>query len=179
MEQEADLVTYLTVWLSRELDTEEDPPLLLTQAYRIGRANNPLKPFPRDVIITFANAHMQKRVFDFAREKGGITHDKDTIQVFLDLALEALAKRRELKEIIAILQDAHIRLRWAGPLKIQVFNKNQSYFIFNEETGLEVLHLLHLPKPPRPDRTSTKWKLNLAISPNKDSLKFTKMGITT
>lgn len=104
-------------------------------------------------------------------------HNKDTIQVFLDLAPEALNKQKELKEIIAILQDAHICFRWAGPLKVQVFYKNQSYFIFSKETGLEVLHLLHLPKPPRSDRISAKRKLNLVTSPNKDSPKLTKTGL--
>lgn len=89
---------------------------------------------------------MKQLVYNFAREHGHIQHDKDAAQVYLDLALEAIAKRKELKEIL-ILKEAHIRFRWAGPLKLQVFYKKEPYFIRDEESGLEVLHHLHLSKP--------------------------------
>lgn len=92
VEQATDLVTYIMMQLSKELEMEENFLAFLTQAYRIGRVINPAKPFPRDVIINFANAHLKKRVFDLAREKGSIMHNKDLIHVYLDIAPEALAK---------------------------------------------------------------------------------------
>lgn len=132
------------------LRLDENLPLLLTQAYRIGRANNLTWPFPRDIIITFASSAMKHVVFDFAKENGGILHHNDKVQVFLDLALEVLAKRRELKEIMVVLRDAHIQFCWAGPLKIQVFHKSHTYFIYDKPSGFEILQILHLPKPPHP-----------------------------
>lgn len=93
---------------------------------------------------------------ELAKKNGFLLHLSEKVQVYPDIAPEALAKRKELKEFVAVLRDANVRFHWASPLKIQVFYKGHSYFIFDEESGLEVLQILNLSKPPRPDRQSTK-----------------------
>lgn len=103
-------------------------------------------------------------------------HNKDIIHGYLDLASEALAKWKELKEISAILRDAHVHFRWAGPLKIQVFYKHKSYFIFNEESGLEVLHL---PKLPCQTECSPKGSQTWSHLRIRTPQKLTKTGPTT
>lgn len=108
VENSTDLISYVTDWLISSLKVGEVLLPMLSQAYRIGRANNPTRPFPRDIIITFISVSVKKWVFDYAKENDGILNHKDKIQVFLDLAPEALAKCKELKEIIAILRDVHI-----------------------------------------------------------------------
>lgn len=178
MENSTDFASYMISWLISTLKMEDVSFPLLSQAYRICRANNPAKPFPRDVIITFLNLQMKKLVFDYARENGGILY-LNKIQVFLDLAPEALAKRKALKEIMAVLIDAHVRFQLTGPLKLMVFYKNCTYVIHDEESGLEILQLLHLPKPPCPERALLKRKLYTNASPNKKALKSTRTHIGT
>lgn len=46
MEKTTDLTVYISSWLMETLQLDEDLQLLLTQAYRLGRANNPTRPFP-------------------------------------------------------------------------------------------------------------------------------------
>lgn len=171
-EKNADLTSYLSFWFSNSLKME-DYGTLLTQAYRIGRANNPTRPFPRDIIITFATTYLKSLIFDYAKEHDGIMHYNNKIQVFLDLAPEALAKQKELKEIMAILRDANVHFCWVGLLKIQVFYKSHKYFIYDKGSGLEILYLLHLPKPPCQERF-LKRKLQMNLSPNKETTKLTK-----
>lgn len=152
---------------------------ILSQSYRIGRVNNPAKPFPRDIIISFYSLQTKKLVFDYARENGGIPYHNDRIQVFLDLAPEAFTKHKELKEIVAVLRDAHGRFHWAGSLKLMVFYKNRTYVIHNADSGLEILHMLHLPRPPRPERALFKRKLYVNTSPTKEAPKMTRTDIGT
>lgn len=110
-------------------------------------------------------------VLRHARENGHTLHNMDKKQVFPDIGPEALDKRRELREIIAILQDANIRFRWASLLKLQIFFKGHSYFISDKESRIEVLQNLNLPKPPRRERQPTKRKLQLTAIPPKDPKK--------
>lgn len=70
-------------------------------------------------------------------------------------------KRKELREIMAMLRDANLRFWWSSPPKVQVFYKGHSYFIFSEESDLAVLQILNMPKPPRAQRQSVKHKLQL------------------
>lgn len=87
--------------------------------------------------------------------------------MFSDLAPETISKKKELKEIIAVLRDANIRFRWATPLTLHISHKMHFYFINNKDSGLEVLHLLKLLKPPRSEQLS-KRKLHFMKTPPKD-----------
>lgn len=84
-ENSNDLASYIESWLTTSLKMKDVPPPLLSQAYRIARANNPTRPFPRDIIITFCSSQMKKKMFfDCVKESDSILHHKDKIQVFLD-----------------------------------------------------------------------------------------------
>lgn len=67
----------------------------LSQAYRLGRLNNPARVHPRDIIITFMNIRDKNRIQEFAKDNGHIWHFSDRIQVYPDLAPETLKKRKE------------------------------------------------------------------------------------
>lgn len=179
VENSNNLALYLSFYLISSLKMEDVSPPLLFQPYRICRVNNPMRSFPRDIIITFCSFQVKQMVFDYAKENNGILHYNDKIHIYLDLAPEALAKHKELREIIAILRDAHVRFRWAGPLKLLVFYKNLTYTFLDEESGLELLHLLNLSKPPRPEKASYKRRLQMNASPSKDTPKITRTDIGT
>lgn len=49
------LFAYILAWLSKVLDLEKGVEVVLTQAYRIGRPNNPTRLLPRDIVITLSD----------------------------------------------------------------------------------------------------------------------------
>lgn len=137
---------------------------IITQAYRIGRLHMPLRSQPRDVVVTFADIATKNRILDMAKDKGHLLFKDVRIQVFKDLAPKFLAKKQELKEILDIIRDAHLRHRWALPIKLQVLYKGQSYFIRSEEEGFDILQSLGIATPMSTDRNAAKRKLAIQSS---------------
>lgn len=113
--------------------------LLLTQSFRLGKPNQPMRQFPRDVIATFFEVHTRNWVLALAKEKGFLKYKQNKLQVFPDLKPKTLQKFRELKDIMNALREANIRHRWASPLKLQILYKGKSIFIRSEEEGLEYI----------------------------------------
>lgn len=87
----------------------------------LARPNNPARQTLRNIVVTFADICVKNCIIELAREKGYLLHKSDQVQVYIDLTLEALQKKRELREIIAALKKAKVRHRWATPIKLQVF----------------------------------------------------------
>lgn len=159
--------------LSDLLKIKERTAPIITQDYRIGCPNMPTRPQPRDVVITFADINMKNRILDMTKDTGYL-YKEERIQVFKDLSPEALAKKRELKEILAILRDVNLRHRWASPIKLQLLYKGKSYFIRSEEEGFEILQSLGIATPMARERASAKHKLVLQSPPSQASKKSHK-----
>lgn len=166
VEEGAGLTSFMATWLAGILHLENRGAPIITQAYRVGRPNDPSRPLPRDVIVTFVDIETKSKVLEKAKDTGYVLYKDDHIQVYKDLAPEALAKKRELKEILAILRDVNIRHRWASPIKLQVFYKGKSYFVKSEEEGFDLLQLLGVATPMATEKASAKRKLNLQTSPS-------------
>lgn len=164
-ESEADLNIYMMSWLASELKLEGNCAPLLTQSFRLGKANNPARKDPRDIISTFADVRTKNAVLEVAKARGHLLHRQDRVLVFQDLTPETLQKRKELKEITASLREANIRHRWATPLSLQLWCKGKSYTVRSEEEGLEILALLNLATPMKTDKASFKRKLFATGSP--------------
>lgn len=164
LEENSDVYSCMVFWLSGLLNLGERTSPIITLAYRLGCLSVPLRSQPRDVVVTFTDIAMKNRILDMAKDKGHLLFKDEHIQVFKELAPEALAKKRELKEILAMIWDAHLRHRWASPVKLQLFFKGQSYFIRSEE-GFDILQSLGIATPMATDRSSAKRKLALQGSP--------------
>lgn len=173
-EQNTEIKTCMETWLAGVLKLGEGAVPITTQAYRVGRPNVPTKPFPRDVVVTFASIDWKHKILDLAKDKGFLLFGEDRVQVFKDLAPEALAKKRELKEIIALLKDANVGHRWASPIKLQVFYKGKSYFIRSEEEGFDILQSVGIATPMATERAAAKRKLEMHSSPTHASKKTHK-----
>lgn len=170
-ETDTELNIYMSSWLASVLNLEGECAPLLTQSYRLGRANNPVRSLPRDIISTFADIRTKNRVVEEAKKKGYILHYQEQVQVFQDLSPETLQKRKELKEIVASLREANIRHRWASPLKLQVLHNGKAYFIQSEEEGYEILTYLNIATPMKTERASAKRRLSVNGSPSQHTKK--------
>lgn len=159
MEENTTLNTFMESWLSDTLKIGEHVAPIIAQAYRIGFLYAPTRPQPRDVIVTCTNINVKNMILEKAKDKGYLLYKEERIQVFKDLTLEVLVKKRELKEILTILRDVNIRHRWATPIKLQLFYKDKTYFIRNEEEGFEILQSLGIATPMATERASAKHKL--------------------
>lgn len=168
------LYTFMTRWLAGVLKLKDRGPLFLTQAYRVGRLNVPNRPMPRDVIVTFVDVCTKNKVLDMARDTGYVLYKDECIHVYKDLAPEALAKKGEFKEILAILRDMNIWHRWASPIKLQLFYKGKTHFIKMEEEGLDLLQALGVATPMTTERASAKCRLALQTSPPQASKRSNK-----
>lgn len=173
-EQNTALKALMETWLTDVLQIREQAVPITTQAYRVGRPNVPTRPHPRDIVVTFTSIETKHRVLDLAKDKGHLIFGEDRVQVFKDLAPEALAKKRELKEIIAILKDVNVGHRWASPIKLQLFYKGKSYFIRSEEEGFDILQSLGIATPMATERASAKRKLVMHSPPAHASKKTHK-----
>lgn len=165
-EEGVGLSGFMAKLLAGLLKMNDRGPSLIMQAYRVGRPNMPARPLPRDVIVTFIDVTIKNRILDMARDTGYVMYNDECIQVYKDLAPEALAKKRELKEILAILRDMNIRHWWASPIKLQIFYKGKAYFIKTEDEGFDLLQSLGVATPMSTERASAKCKLFLQTSPS-------------
>lgn len=107
-EENHDLVSYMANWLAGIINTEDQCAPAISQAYRVGAPNNPKRQKPRDVVVTFYDARVKNIILAIVRGKGFLPHQTGRIQVYADLAPEALSKKKELKEILTALQEAKI-----------------------------------------------------------------------
>lgn len=177
VEEGVGLTAFMTTWLSGLVQLEDRGAPILTQAYRVGRPNISTRPLPRDVVVTFIDIEIKSRILEKAKSTGYVLYKDDHIHVYKDLAPEALAKKRELKEVMAILRDVNIGHRWASPIKLQVFYKGKSYYIKSEEEGFDLLQSLGVATPMTTERATAKRKLNLQTSPSQASKKsYKNMG---
>lgn len=108
-DSEADLNIYMTSWLASALNLNGECAPLLTQSYRLNKANNPTRQHPWDVISMFADVRTKNAVLEATRSNGCLLHHQDHVLVFQDLTSETLQKHKELKEITAFLREANIQ----------------------------------------------------------------------
>lgn len=167
-EENNDLIIYMATWLAKTLNVEDQCAPDISQAYRVGKMNDPKKSFPRDIVVTFKDIRVKNTILKLTLDKGYMLHLNDRIQVYTDLAPEALNKKRELREVLMALWEAKIKHRWATPLKLQLTHKGRVYFIKNESEGYEVLQLLGISMPMATEKFSNKRKITTpAQSPEK------------
>lgn len=117
-EDNADLIAFLSSWLAAALELDDRVGPVITQAFRIEAKNNPRRKYPRDIIIMLADMRVRQAILNAARQNGGLKLQDQLISVFLDIASEAIAKKRELKQILGDLRDAGIRHRWITPVRL-------------------------------------------------------------
>lgn len=175
MEQNTDLKACMETWLAGMLNMGERVPSIIIQVYRVGRVNVPACTQPRDVVVTFVDIDIKHKVLDLVKDKGYLLFKEDRVLVFNDLAPKALAKKRKLKEIIAILKDMNVRHRRASPLKLQLSFKGKSYFIRSEEEGFDILQSLGIATSMSTERASAKRKLVLQSPPTMCQRRLTKL----
>lgn len=81
----------------------------ITQAYRLGSAHNRTRTTHTDVVATFADKRTKNKILTLARERGFLMYKQDQMYVFLDLTSETIQKKKEMKELLAALNDVNIR----------------------------------------------------------------------
>lgn len=167
-----DLIIYMSTWLATTLNLQEEAYPTITQAYRLGPAKSPMKTFPWDVVVTFADIRVKNKIMAIAKERGFLQHNNTKISVFLDLTPETLQKKKELKAITTALSEANLRYRWATPLKLQINHKGKAYHVQTEEEGYDVLKLLNVSIPMQTEKSSFKRKSSVLQSPLKTSKKI-------
>lgn len=136
-----------------------------------GKTKNPTKTLPRDIIATFADIRVKNKILNVAKEKGFLPHNNDKISVFLHLTSETLQKKKELREVIAALNNVNLRHRWSTPLKLQVNHKGKTYYIKTEEEGYDALRHLNVPILMQTEKQSAKRKSTILHSPHKTTKK--------
>lgn len=99
-----------------------------------------------------------------ARKPHPLKYNDSTLEIFQDIPPEVLNLRRELKPITHQLNLASVCYRWIGPSKIQVQHKASTL-----EFGLILLNTLGLPLPADYARKTQKRKLDLLLTPPKES----------
>lgn len=73
-------MTYMANWLAQGLATEDHCAPPISQAYRVGRPNNPTRQTPRDVIVTFKDVQVKNKILQLARDKGHLLHNNERVQ---------------------------------------------------------------------------------------------------
>lgn len=163
----SDLIAYISNWLATTLDLQGEAYPVITQAFRLGSLNKKLKPMPRDIIATFADARVRNKILKVAREK---QRNNAKISVCVDLTPETLKKKKELKEIMA-LSGANVRYRWATALKLQINHNGKTYYATTEEEGFKILKHLNISIPMQTEKLSFKRKSSVLHSPLKTNKK--------
>lgn len=166
-----DLAAYFSEWLASLWDLQDGTPVYLTQAFRVGRANNSARTRMRDIVLSFADIRIKNMILDIAQNKGSLLHKNERVYIFLDLTPETLQKKKEFKEISSAHNDINIRYRWITTLKLQIRYKGKDYFIQMEEEGYKVLKQLNVPTPMQMEKPSKKHKFNVLNSPDKSTKK--------
>lgn len=83
---------------------------------------NSLKAPPRDVIIKFHFYRTKEWLLQAARDHQDLSFQGNPLQLFADLSPVTIAKRRNLKPYLQILQAQDIRYRWGFPFKLSFYH---------------------------------------------------------
>lgn len=78
-------------------------------------ALKPTEGSPRDVVIKFHYYRTKEKLLQAARERRDLSFQDNTLQLFADLCPVMIAKRRNLKPYLQILQTQAIKYRWGFP----------------------------------------------------------------
>ncbi|KAL8197624.1 UNVERIFIED_CONTAM: hypothetical protein K2H54_034672 [Gekko kuhli] len=93
MGENADLVEFLSDWLTQLIKPDGDVSAAITKAFRLGPPSL-LKTRPsRDVLITLLDLRYKKQILQEAKKKGHLLLEKEKIEIYPDLPKEAIQKR--------------------------------------------------------------------------------------
>lgn len=169
VETPLDLQAFITNWIATTMKLEDGVAPTLTRVRRLGAPVNPKRQRPRDVLVSFLGMRDKIAFLREARKLHPLKYNDGTLEIFQDIPPDALNLRRELKLITHQLNLAGIRYRWVGPAKLQVQHKGMPLFASTLESGFILLHSLGLPLPAEITRKTPKRKLDLLLTPPKDS----------
>lgn len=133
---------------------------------RIHRALHPKPPPdkpPRDIILCMKDFITKENTLRASRNSHNIELNGAKIQIFPNISQATLERRRKMKEIMSILQSAHIRYRWGFPFKLTVLHNGTTYTVLNVTEGKDLLVKLGLldpeqnPRPPSMPHSSPLW----------------------
>lgn len=168
-EGSTDLICFMGSWLASVLQLEENVAPIITNAYRKGLPNVPNRKFPRDIIITLADARVRQSILNKAKEKGYLLLNEEKILVFQDIPQEALLMRKALKPTTKKLQEAKQKYKWITPGRLMVLYKKKQLFAWDEDSGKALLVALGLDEPMEVDKKSNKRRWQQPDSPQKHS----------
>ncbi|KAL8178437.1 UNVERIFIED_CONTAM: hypothetical protein K2H54_046808 [Gekko kuhli] len=106
----------------------------------------------------------KKKILDVARAKGALCYQGKEIQVFPDIPVEAIQKRRELKPFTSKLLAANIKYKWVTLARLRFSHQGSRYEIWDEESAVAVLKALRLAPVQEYERRSQKRKLHFSPS---------------
>lgn len=141
-----------------------DSPLSAFSCDRIHRALRPPpeKP-PWDIVLCLKDFLIKEEILRASRNTPNIRLEGTPIQIYPDISPTTLDKRRRMKEVTAVLQNASIRYRWGFPFKLQVPHNGTTYTVTTLIEGKELLVKLglldaaSLPRLPSTPRHSAIW----------------------
>ncbi|XP_053555608.1 TATA box-binding protein-associated factor RNA polymerase I subunit C [Bombina bombina] len=147
----ADLQPYL-----KELFQVLAPPATELEAL-MDRAHRALKPRglsddqPRDTIVRLHYFTYKERIQRAHFQKPPLPEKFKNLQIFPDLSVRTLQKRKTYAEITSILRRNEIRYRWGYPIKLLIFRNNQLFTVQTSTKGYELLKMWNL-YPPQKDK---------------------------
>lgn len=91
---------YMASWLARVVNADDHCAPDISQAYQVGKPNNPNRLSPRDIIITFKDIRVKNAILAITCENGYLPHLNERVQVYADLAPKALEKKERIERHI-------------------------------------------------------------------------------
>lgn len=101
--------------------------LKIDRVHRIRKPPNLRDEVPRDVIVKFHQFEDKAKIWSKLRGAHPVKYNNQEIQIFSDLSVETLARRRQLKPLLDILRGANLKYSCGFPLSLSVMKDGRSF----------------------------------------------------
>ena len=82
------------------------------ETQRVPNRINPRQNTPRHILIKLTKIKHKEQILKAAREKQQITHKGIPIRITVDLSIETLQARREWQDILKVMKEKNLQLRY-------------------------------------------------------------------
>ena len=97
------------------LEKPIEDPIRIERVHRVGNPQRTRSDRARDVIIRFRLYEDKEIVWKKLRGQPPIVYEGTELQIFSDLSLETLARRRVLKPLLKRMMDLNMKYTWGFP----------------------------------------------------------------
>lgn len=164
-ENVTDLQATLTAMIQELVPTLPLERLEMERAHRALTRKNPDGP-PRDIIVKFLYFRTKEAILQAVRDKPSLEFQGYTYQVFADLAPSTIAKRRELRPFLQILQRHQIAYRWGFPFRLSFTFHGRHHSGTTPSEIRDILRELRLLPADDPDPPASSSKRRHPSSPD-------------